>query len=100
MNTKRPLLIIGAGGFGRETASLVADIDTFELVGFLEDDKTTLGTEVSGVPVVGAVDFASSSDFALVVTTGSHRTSTRDAQSSKVSTSISNGTQPWCILLS
>jgi sugar O-acyltransferase (sialic acid O-acetyltransferase NeuD family) len=71
MNTKRPLLIIGAGGFGRETASLVADIDTFELVGFLEDDKTTLGTEVSGVPVVGAVDFASSSDFALVVTTGS-----------------------------
>jgi hypothetical protein len=35
MNTKRPLLIIGAGGFGRETASLVADIDTFELVGFL-----------------------------------------------------------------
>ena len=71
MNVRRPLLIVGAGGFGRETASLVAALDTFELIGFLDDDEAILGTEVSGVPVVGTIDSASGSDSALVVTTGS-----------------------------
>lgn len=52
-----PLIIIGAGGFGREVAWLVADINAdrtqYELLGFLDDQAT--GT-VEGYPVLGSID--------------------------------------------
>lgn len=70
------LVIVGAGGFGRETAQAVGAINdekpTFELVGFLDDDPVAQGTEVDGIPVVGPI--ASALDrFAsakVVVSTG------------------------------
>lgn len=70
MTAKPELLIIGAGGFGRETASMVADLDTFTLLGFLDDDETILGTDVGGIPIVGPIESARQSEAALVVTTG------------------------------
>ncbi|GAA5081954.1 sugar O-acyltransferase (sialic acid O-acetyltransferase NeuD family) [Thermocatellispora tengchongensis] len=52
-----PLLIIGAGGFARETAQLVEDVNahipTWELLGHLDDDPGLHGTSVDGVPVLG-----------------------------------------------
>lgn len=54
------LLIVGAGGFARETAAAVAAVndataDTFKLLGFLDDDPALTGTTRSGVPILGTV---------------------------------------------
>jgi sugar O-acyltransferase (sialic acid O-acetyltransferase NeuD family) len=53
----RPLLIVGAGGFGRETAEAVravnAERPTWDLLGFLDDDPALQGQELDGLPVLG-----------------------------------------------
>lgn len=53
----QPLLLIGAGGFARETIELVRainrDAPTWELVGLLDDDPELHGRELLGVPVLG-----------------------------------------------
>jgi len=50
------LLIVGAGGFGREAAEAVAAVNddkpTYELLGFLDDNPDAAGTEVEGIPVL------------------------------------------------
>ncbi len=52
-----PLVIVGAGGFARETAELVRAIDrarpTWELLGFLDDDESMLGRRLVGLDVLG-----------------------------------------------
>ncbi|MBW8737915.1 MAG: acetyltransferase [Streptomyces turgidiscabies] len=50
------LLIIGAGGFARETAQAVRDAGDIELLGHLDDNAALHGTEVDGVPVLGGCD--------------------------------------------
>jgi sugar O-acyltransferase (sialic acid O-acetyltransferase NeuD family) len=50
------LLIIGAGGFARETAQAVRDAGDIELLGHLDDNAALHGTEVDGVPVLGGRD--------------------------------------------
>ncbi|MFJ9724075.1 acetyltransferase [Streptomyces sp. NPDC101209] len=50
------LVIIGAGGFARETAQAVRDAGGFELLGHLDDNAALHGTEVDGVPVLGGCD--------------------------------------------
>jgi sugar O-acyltransferase (sialic acid O-acetyltransferase NeuD family) len=54
----RSLLLIGAGGFARETIELVRAINreapTWELVGLLDDDPELHGCELLGVPVLGS----------------------------------------------
>jgi sugar O-acyltransferase (sialic acid O-acetyltransferase NeuD family) len=56
----RDLLIIGAGGFARETAEAVrainAERETWHLLGFLDDDPRRHGAEISGLCVLGATD--------------------------------------------
>jgi sugar O-acyltransferase (sialic acid O-acetyltransferase NeuD family) len=74
----RPLLLVGAGGFGREAAQAVAALNeerpAWGPVGFLDDRPELRGTCVEGVPVVGAVaDAARHPDAALVVCTGNPR---------------------------
>lgn len=53
-----PLVIIGAGGFGRETAEAVAAVNdakaTWDLVGFADDDPALAGKTVAGLEVLGA----------------------------------------------
>lgn len=53
-----PLIIVGAGGLGREVAWLVEDINKlaseWDLLGFVDDGVT--GTTVEGYPVLGNVD--------------------------------------------
>lgn len=52
-----PLILIGAGGFARETIELVRAINreapTWELIGLLDDDPELRGKELLGVPVLG-----------------------------------------------
>ena len=71
----RPLLIAGAGGFGREAAEAVRALNaqrpTWDLLGFLDDDPALRGREVGGLPVLGPL--ASLDRFAdakLVVSVG------------------------------
>ncbi|MFG1879938.1 acetyltransferase [Sphaerisporangium sp. NPDC049003] len=73
-----PLLIVGAGGFARETAQAVHAVNdvspTWELLGFLDDDPRRHGTVVDGVPVLGGSGEALERDDArIVVCTGNSR---------------------------
>ncbi len=55
---RRPLVIIGAGGFGREVAWLVDEINcdepTWELLGFVDDYSS--GVTVEGFDVLGGLE--------------------------------------------
>lgn len=56
----KKLVIVGAGGFGREVAWTVARINagkpTFELLGFLDDNPALRNTSIDGNKVLGATD--------------------------------------------
>ncbi|HLZ38374.1 MAG TPA: hypothetical protein VKP64_11620 [Mycobacteriales bacterium] len=71
-----PLLLVGCGGFARETACAVHAVNsvapTFRLLGFLDDAPHRQGTVVDGLPVLGPVEAALAHPEArLVVCTGS-----------------------------
>jgi sugar O-acyltransferase (sialic acid O-acetyltransferase NeuD family) len=75
MKGGRDLILIGCGGFGRETAAAVNAINSVEprwrLLGFLDDSPGLEGTTVSGLPVLGPIDAAA--DYpraAIAITTG------------------------------
>jgi len=61
------LVVIGAGGFARETAQAVRDAGDFELLGHLDDNPDLHGTEVDGVPVLGGCDLVHALPEARVV---------------------------------
>jgi len=73
-----PLVLLGSGGFGRETAEVVrainaacADRPRWELAGFLDDDPVRWGTVVAGTEVLGGLDeLASLPDARVVICTG------------------------------
>jgi sugar O-acyltransferase (sialic acid O-acetyltransferase NeuD family) len=71
----RRLLIVGAGGFGRETVEAVRAINverpTWELLGFLDDNPALQGHELDGIPVLGMLSAVERfPDALLVVTVG------------------------------
>jgi sugar O-acyltransferase (sialic acid O-acetyltransferase NeuD family) len=71
----RPLVIVGAGGFARETADAVRAVHwmdrEYDLIGFLDDDPSLHGHEVAGLPVLGPVDAVRNDpDVALIVCVG------------------------------
>jgi sugar O-acyltransferase (sialic acid O-acetyltransferase NeuD family) len=75
MSKLRDLILIGSGGFGRETAATVHAINAAEprwrLRGFLDDSPGLEGADVAGIPVLGPVDAAPDHPAAaFVITTG------------------------------
>jgi sugar O-acyltransferase (sialic acid O-acetyltransferase NeuD family) len=71
----RQLLLIGAGGFARETAEAVRAINIrcpeWELLGYLDDDPGLVGVLRSGLPVLGPIDLLHEyPQAALVICTG------------------------------
>lgn len=71
----RTLILVGAGGFARESAEAVRAVNdalpTYELLGFVDDDPTLAGAVVADLPVLGAVDaVADMPDAQVVVCTG------------------------------
>ncbi len=59
----KDLVIIGAGGFGREASLLVEEIneklageDKWNLLGFVDEDMTKRGMDMRGYPVLGGWD--------------------------------------------
>lgn len=70
---RTPLLIGGAGGFGRETVDAVADINRerpqWLLLGFLDDHPALLDTMVASLPVLGGIDEVTRHPEAMLVVT-------------------------------
>jgi sugar O-acyltransferase (sialic acid O-acetyltransferase NeuD family) len=61
----RPLVLVGAGGFARETVQLVRRYaavgpagESYAVAGFLDDDPRRIGTLVDGTPVLGPCEDA------------------------------------------
>lgn len=56
----KKLLIMGAGGLGREMANAVTEINsicpTFEVLGFLDDEQKMLGQKLLGLSVLGSTE--------------------------------------------
>ncbi len=74
--TDTPLVIVGAGGFGREVLELVRDINgahpTFHLLGFLDDGEVNPHViERVGVPVLGRTGRIADLGAAYVIAIGS-----------------------------
>lgn len=72
------LIIIGAGGFGREVAWLAECINkktpTWDIKGFLDDDPEVQGTVINELPVLGGIEkVAEFKDAYYVCTVGSSR---------------------------
>jgi sugar O-acyltransferase (sialic acid O-acetyltransferase NeuD family) len=67
------LVIVGAGGFARETAA-AATAAGWRVLGFADDDPALAGMSRSGHPIVGAVDTViGMPDTAVVVCVGNPR---------------------------
>lgn len=66
-----PLVVVGAGGFAREVAAVVAALNDlsprWELLGFADDDARTHGQVRGGVPVIGPADIVHELPDARVV---------------------------------
>ncbi|MEV6596518.1 NeuD/PglB/VioB family sugar acetyltransferase [Actinoplanes sp. NPDC051346] len=68
----RDLVIVGAGGFARETAAAAAA--TWRVRGFVDDDPALHGTTRSGLPILGGVDSVlDMPEAAVVVCVGNPR---------------------------
>jgi acetyltransferase EpsM len=55
MSDRTKLVIYGAGGHGRVVLDAALASGAFEVIGFLDDDASTHGTSVHGVPVLGGL---------------------------------------------
>ena len=54
------IVIVGAGGVGRETSLIIQQINelksTWNLIGFIDDDVNSWGNVINGHPVIGGMD--------------------------------------------
>ncbi|MDR1796632.1 MAG: acetyltransferase, partial [Clostridiales Family XIII bacterium] len=57
----KKIYIIGAGGFGREVADTIHEINArapeFRLEGFIDDDEARWGEVQNGIPIAGGIDW-------------------------------------------
>jgi len=49
------ILLLGAGGLGKEAADLIRATDQYEAVGFLDDDPVKINTLINQVPVLDPI---------------------------------------------
>jgi len=70
------LIIIGAGGDGRNVAEIIESMpDKWELIGFLDDDEKKQNSRVNGVPVLGKTsDIAKFHGYCFLVLVGNPNT--------------------------
>mgnify|MGYP005836463779 CR=1 FL=1 len=56
---RKPIVIVGAGGFGREVAQLITDINeekpTWEILGFVDDDPGKREQDIGGLAVIRTI---------------------------------------------
>jgi sugar O-acyltransferase (sialic acid O-acetyltransferase NeuD family) len=65
----RDIVIIGAGGFGKEVAWLIEQINrvekTWNLIGFV-DDNNPVGSDINGALILGPIDWLNDKKYAVV----------------------------------
>jgi sugar O-acyltransferase (sialic acid O-acetyltransferase NeuD family) len=70
VNYMKDIVIIGAGGFGREVAWLIESINKvsneWNIIGFVDDDESIQGKEINGYKVVGNVEWLKQQEFYVV----------------------------------
>lgn len=70
----KDIVIIGSGGFGREVAWLIDEINkvenTWNLLGFIDDNDSVQNTEVNGVKVLGGTDWLMEKSINVVCAIG------------------------------
>lgn len=70
----KDIVIVGAGGFGREVAWLIEDINkvnkTWNIIGFVDETTELLGTLVDGYKVVGNIDWLKEQNCFAVLAIG------------------------------
>jgi sugar O-acyltransferase (sialic acid O-acetyltransferase NeuD family) len=69
------LVVVGAGGFGRETVEAVRAMTSngaaWRLLGYLDDDPSLTGTTIDGVPILaGIAEAANLPNASFVISTG------------------------------
>ena len=80
MTAARPLLLVGAGGFARETAAAAAFCPEWTVLGLCDDDPARHGTTVDGLPVLGPAEVVHEyPTTAVLLCTGSPRNFARRA---------------------
>lgn len=61
----KDIIIVGAGGVGRETAQLIEDINSernqWNILGFIDDNKELHGRNINGYEVLGGIEILNSS---------------------------------------
>ena len=66
----KDIVIIGAGGFGREVAWLIEDINIknveWNIFGFVDDNQAIQGTKIYGYKVVGDIDWLKEQELCVV----------------------------------
>ncbi|HZE73110.1 MAG TPA: acetyltransferase [Pyrinomonadaceae bacterium] len=80
------IVIIGAGGHGREVSDILRAQTATEIVGFIDDCKEIHGNEVDGLPVLGDwswFDSVRPAEFAVVCAVGSPQLCRRLIQRAK-----------------
>jgi acetyltransferase-like isoleucine patch superfamily enzyme len=73
----KPIVIVGAGGLGKEIACLIKDLSEFELVGFYDDGLPTGQTILGKFPVLGSTQDLIDTKEELTVTIAFGNPSTR-----------------------
>lgn len=68
----KPVVIYGAGGFGREVLQILRDInrlapETWEMLGFIVDPGYTPDFSVHGLPVLGGIEWLQRNKHVLLV---------------------------------
>ena len=66
----KDIVIIGAGGFGREVAWLIEDINKenkeWNFLGFVDDNEEIQGKEINGYKVVGNIEWLKNQELYVV----------------------------------
>lgn len=64
------IVVIGAGGFGREVVMLIEDINKvnneWNIVGFVDDNLEIQGKKINGTEVVGDIDWLSKQELFVI----------------------------------
>lgn len=70
----KDIVIIGAGGFGREIAWLIEDINIdnpeWNIIGFVDENQSLNGTVINGYKVVGNIEWLKERDLYAIVAIG------------------------------
>lgn len=61
MSSLKKVLIVGAGGFGREVAEIFKDLNSvsreWDIIGFIDDNASLWGGKINEMPVRGGLDW-------------------------------------------